>query len=133
MTDLSQLMELQLFLSNNHYFKVNVLTDLLDLAYNVQILGLSYDDDDSTVIPEDMCSIISRRIKHLQIRTIDVKCMQSILARINGISSITFVSHSGSKSSWINMISWLNETGRKFTQSRDHRFLQVWHTETSNQ
>lgn len=129
--DLSQLIELHLFLSNYHYFEANTLNDLLDLAYNVRILGLSYDDD-SKVIPEDICSVISSRIKHLQVRTVDIKCMQLILEHIEHLSSVTFIHHQCLKRSWTDMIQWLAETGRKFTQSNDCRSLQVWLQETSN-
>ena len=125
LTDLSQLTEIWLFLSNHHYFDSNTLYMLLDQACNARTLGISYDND-STLITEEIFSVISRQIEHLKIRTTDVVCMQLILECVEHVSSVSFIRDRGSASAWTDMIEWLTERGSQFSQSDDHKSLQVW-------
>ena len=132
MADCSRLTEIWLFLSNHHYFESNTMKTLLNLAYNVRTLGISYDDD-STSIPEDICAAISRQVEHLKVRTTYVECMQMVLECVKHLSSVVFLRDRGSKNSWADIIEWLTERGRQFSQSDDHRSLQVWLDETSSE
>ncbi len=125
LTDLSQLTELWLFLSDYHCFDSNTLYSLFNLACNVRTLGISYDYD-STLITEDICSVISRQIEHLKVRTTDIDCMQLVLESVEHLSSVTFIRDRGSASSWADIIEWLIERGNQFSQSADHKSLQVW-------
>jgi hypothetical protein len=95
LVDCSQLSEIWLFLSIHHYFESNTMSTLLDLAYNVRTLGISYDDD-STPIPADTCSVISRQIEHLKVRTTYAECMQLVLECVEHLSSVTFIRDRGS-------------------------------------
>ena len=125
LTDLSQFTEIWLFLSDYHYFDSNTLYMLLDQACNVRTLGISYDND-STLITEDIFAVISRQIEHLKVRTTDVDCMQLILEYVENLSSVTFIRDRGSASAWTDMIEWLIQRGSQFSQSDDHKSLQVW-------
>jgi hypothetical protein len=132
LADCSRLTEIWLFLSDHHCFESNTMKTLLKLAYNVRTLGISYDDD-STSIPADIWSAISHQVEHLKVRTTYVECMQMVLECMKHLSSIVFVRNRGSKNSWADIIEWLTERGRQFAQSDDHRSLQVWHDETSSE
>jgi hypothetical protein len=108
------------------------MSTLLDLAYNVRTLGISYDDD-STPIPADTCSVISRQIEHLKVRTTYAECMQLVLECVEHLSSVTFIRDRGSTNSWTDIIQWLTQTGRNFSQSNDYKTLQVWFDRTSSE
>jgi hypothetical protein len=131
LADCSQLTEIWLFLSNHHYFEANTMKTLLDLAYNVRTLGISYDGD-SITIPDDICSAISPQVEHLKVHTTYNECMLLVLERVEHLSSVVFVRDRGSMNSWTDIIEWLTERRRKFSQSDNHRSLQVWLGETSN-
>ena len=98
---------------------------LLNQAYNVRTLGISYNND-STFITEDILAVISRQIEHLKVRTTDIVCMQLILECVENLSSVTFIRDRGSASSWTYMIEWLTQRESQFSASEDHKSLQVW-------
>ncbi|CAF4034684.1 unnamed protein product [Rotaria magnacalcarata] len=123
--DFSKLTEIWLFLSRHHYFDSFTMELLLNLARNVRTIGISYDDD-STQITEDMRLVLCRQIEQLKVKTMDFGSMKLTLESMKNMSSVTFVSHRGSTISWTDMIKWLNQTGRAFSQSNDCRSLQVW-------
>ncbi|UJR29244.1 hypothetical protein I4U23_010458 [Adineta vaga] len=124
--DCSKLNEIWLFLSDYHYFESDIMNNLLDLAYNVQTLGISYDDD-STVISEDILhSVISHHVKHLKIRTLNAKCIQLVLEYVKNLSSVTFVYDQASINSWADIIEWLTTRGKTFSRSKNHHSIQVW-------
>ncbi|CAF2100338.1 unnamed protein product [Rotaria magnacalcarata] len=121
--DFSKLTEIWLFLSRHHYFDSFTMELLLNLARNVRTIGISYDDD-STQITEDMRLVLCRQIEQLKVKTMDFGSMKLTLESMKNMSSVTFVSHRGSTISWTDMIKWLNQTGRAFSQSNDCRSLQ---------
>ncbi|CAM4952870.1 unnamed protein product [Rotaria socialis] len=123
LVDFSKLTEIWLFLSHHHYFDSITMEMLLNLARNVRTIGISYDDD-STQITADMCSVLCRQIEQLKVKTMDFGSMKLILESVKNMSSVAFVSHRGSASSWTDMIKWLDQTGRAFSQSNDYRSLQ---------
>lgn len=130
--DLSQLTKISLFFSGYHYFESHTLRDLLNLARNVRTLHMSYTDD-LTLINEDICSVISRQIEQLEVQTMDLACMQLILTCVEQVSRITFISNRTSSDSWAGIIEWLTGRGMQFSQSNDHRFLQVWLNTTASE
>lgn len=132
LTDLSQLREIWLFLSGYHRFDWNMLYILFELASNVRTLAISYNDD-STFITEDIFSIISHQIEHLKVRTTNIDCMQLIIECAEHLSSITFIRDRASDTSWIEIIEWLIQRGNRFSQSDDHKSLQVWIDTIPNQ
>ncbi|CAF4064491.1 unnamed protein product [Rotaria magnacalcarata] len=124
LVDFSKLTEIWLFLSHHHYFDSFTMELLLNLARNVRTIGISYDDD-STQITEDMRVVLCRQIEQLKVKTMDFGSMKLTLESMKNMSSVTFLSHRGSTISWTDMIKWLNQTGRAFSQSNDCRSLQV--------
>ncbi|CAF2123947.1 unnamed protein product [Rotaria magnacalcarata] len=123
LVDFSKLTEIWLFLSHHHYFDSFTMELLLNLARNVRTIGISYDDD-STQITEDMRVVLCRQIEQLKVKTMDFGSMKLTLESMKNMSSVTFLSHRGSTISWTDMIKWLNQTGRAFSQSNDCRSLQ---------
>ena len=83
-------------------------------------------DDDSTVIPSDMLSLLDNRIDLLKMKTNDVETMISTLEQINRISIVTFERLSRASSTvWDEIVQWLVAREKQFSLDIDRRTLQV--------
>jgi hypothetical protein len=122
--DLSQLHQIWLFASKNRPFRISTVNILLKQASNVRTLGLSYDDDLTPFIDE-LCSVASYQIDHLELKTKSIDNMKLILERVSHLSSVTFLQHSCSSNSFMEMSKWLAEKGRQFNVSDNHQSLQI--------
>ncbi|CAF1187474.1 unnamed protein product [Rotaria sp. Silwood1] len=129
LTDFSQLTIIWLFITNHHYFELNIINMLLNIACNLRTIGISYDDDDdddSRSFIKNLCSTISGSIENLKVRTTNIEYMQLYLQCVQYLSTVTFIRHRNSKDSWKEFIQWLITEERKFLLSNDHQSVQVF-------
>jgi hypothetical protein len=123
--DLPQSNEIWLVIIGRETFASNIINSLFEQASNVRTLGISHNNDLTSII-DDICSVVSHRIDHLKIRLNYINYMKLILERIEHVSTITFIHDWRLLSHQTKMIEWLNEKQRKFSIANDYQSLQAW-------
>ena len=130
--DLAKVNEIYLFVTNNTNLKSRTVKILFGEASNVRVFGISYDNN-TTINTENIFSLVSHQIDHLKVRTKDIDSLKLVLERVQHLSTVTFVRHWSSSTSWNEIIRWINEKGGKFSVIDEQRSLKIWFEKNTNQ
>jgi hypothetical protein len=100
---------------------------LMELVYNLNTLALHpYSSYDSTIIMENICTIIPHHIKHLEVTIKDIDTMKIILDHHEHLWSLTLLASSDRSMPWSEFIEELINRKKDFVHWESYYSLRIW-------
>jgi hypothetical protein len=122
--DLSQLNEIWLLEHGGCILQSNMIKNMLEQVSNVRTLGISSNNDFISRL-ENICSVVSHRIKHFKIRLKHLHWIKLVLTCIKEVSTVTFQYYDSSLNSIPDMIKWLTEKRKFFSINEECKYIQI--------
>jgi hypothetical protein len=106
---------------------------LLELAHNNNTLAIHpYSSNDGIIIMEDVCKIIPRHIKYLELTVKDIDTVKVILDYHEQLWSLTLLASTDQSIPWSEFIEELTHREKDFVYWESYYSLRIWFGQTKN-